>query len=435
MKPTKSSLNKTSCTPVSSNCVDWEGEILESIEVCEKDSISDIVKKLDTALAFIQKQLDLSAFDLGCLVQTCIACPDPEKTLANVLKLTKEKVCSLTGVTSTTVPQAEKVMALASCFQGTKNSEGDEVTKLPHSDYTVRIAQAVCQLTTTVKSQGLTIGQLTIDIETLKRKVGELSEKVKVSPLYTFPDNSPRNFDVVLEAVEQQFGQLREVTGTTTMLTQAIGKQCTNLATSQSLTQGAGSTMSSLNGWIVPAAPNSGTVAAAINNLWLTMCDVRAAVKTMQDNCCKITCDSIVVDFDIKLSDDRQIATLYFGAKTKLPNGFRECNALGTKITIMDAAGHTFDRMIQIKQLIGTPPGVDDDGSWGSKEIDLSSSSIDPSMDYTFSMEACITNGELTCQKCVTKTATYKDTCSFCEFSAIGKGSASGVVIITYEEL
>jgi hypothetical protein len=65
-------------------------------------------------------------------------------------------------------------------------------------------------------------------------------------------------------------------------------------------------------------------------------------------------------------------------------------------------------------------------------------------LDYTFSMDAAMTNGALTCSKCITKTVTYKDTCAYCEISVVASGSgghgipnttsAGGKLVVIYQD-
>ena len=53
MIPTNSNSTST-CDPISSNCVIWQGEDLTCVNVCQGDTISDVVSALCTQLTILQ---------------------------------------------------------------------------------------------------------------------------------------------------------------------------------------------------------------------------------------------------------------------------------------------------------------------------------------------------------------------------------------------
>jgi hypothetical protein len=48
MKPLN--LDNKPCSPISSNCVIWQGPDIECINICNDDSVSDVVSELATEL-------------------------------------------------------------------------------------------------------------------------------------------------------------------------------------------------------------------------------------------------------------------------------------------------------------------------------------------------------------------------------------------------
>jgi hypothetical protein len=68
MLPVKSNTADKGCSPVSSNCVIWQGPDLSCIDLCNGDAISDVVYKLATKLCTLQTSYELSTLDLSCLV-------------------------------------------------------------------------------------------------------------------------------------------------------------------------------------------------------------------------------------------------------------------------------------------------------------------------------------------------------------------------------
>ena len=243
----------------------------------------------------------------------------------------------------------------------------------------------------------------------------------KVSPRCVATTNAPIDVNIAWELLEVQFCALRTVTGLPADLSKAIGKQALNLNEARQLS-GNGA-MSSLTGW----KPEISTLSDTVNNMWLTINDMRGAVSYITENCCKVGCDSVKVDFDIKLDDTRTEMTLFFASKCKIPTGFKDCNILGNVVTITDKAGNTHEAYVKVAEEALNVEGI---------MINLKdNSAIDPNSDYTISMEACMTDGSMTCQKCINKLVTYKDTCSYCEITvrAGHSGNIGGELVIVYE--
>ena len=84
--------------------------------------------------------------------------------------------------------------------------------------------------------------------------------------------------------------------------------------------------MSSLPGW----TSSANTIAETISNLWLTLCDIRGAVRDIQTNCCPSLCSSINVDFSVTVTT--QLNFFFSGV---IPGGFTNCNIAGTAFTII----------------------------------------------------------------------------------------------------
>jgi hypothetical protein len=89
MKPLN--INKDSCSPVSSNCVTWNGPDIECIGLCKGDSITEVVYELATKLCEILGKLDVDNYDLECLnITTC-----PPETFEDLLQILIEKICEI----------------------------------------------------------------------------------------------------------------------------------------------------------------------------------------------------------------------------------------------------------------------------------------------------------------------------------------------------
>src|SRR5690606_34908548 len=70
----------------------WDGPDLPCINICHGDSVTDVVYKLATLLCQYMTATNLSDLDLKCLFDQCQSCPEPEKSLKNVLQMIIDKL-------------------------------------------------------------------------------------------------------------------------------------------------------------------------------------------------------------------------------------------------------------------------------------------------------------------------------------------------------
>lgn len=425
MKPTSSNIPQSGgCTPVSALCVQLAGICIPGIEQCPSDKLHEVLIKMGDTIKDIKSSINLSDLDLKCLFTACATCPNPDKTLKSVLALLIQKHCDLKaavdaiGTGGTT--GEEKVVKMASCFHF-KNTDQETVDQLSVSEYVKRIGTRVCENSTQIDN-------LTDQVSTIDGRVDIIEGKLSAAstlPLISTAciDGVPKELalDVVVDKMEEQFCQLKGVLGKTADLTTAVGKQTAEGMGDSKQIDALSNRGTAIGGWNY----NPSTIADAVSNIWLSITDMRGAVKTIQDNCCKITCSDITIDFDIKLNNDRTVATLFFAAKSIFPVGFSDVNTLGNKVTITDSAGHIHYAYVKIADETQNPDGI---------EIDLSNSALDPKLSYTFDIDAAVTNGSMTCVKCINKVVTFKnlDACEFCQISVTGGASVTGSLVVVY---
>lgn len=411
MTPTYSGQYKLPCNPTSSNCVSWEGPDLPCISLCKGDSVTDTVYKAAVVLCNVKEELNLSELDLQHIFEVCSACPEPEKTLKNILQLLINKVKTLQDLIDELDGSSsgeEVVIRIASCFR-TDDGSGDTITELKHSDYTKAIGLKVCSILTDLAGITTRVNGLEDDVDDLKDRVTVLESS----------DDGLQELEDRVEVLETSVTGLVTVLGSNTDLAAITSEECA--------TSGPGNSVSSLAAGDGSAlwTGTSNNVAESVKRIWLAVCDLRSAVKIIQNNCCQVTCDDLVVDFDVKLSDDRTQATLFFAAKSHIPVGFTDVNALGSKLSITDANGAIANFFVKVADEAQNPDGL---------ILDLSGTALDPLLDYTFSMNASMKSENLVCVKCVSVTATFKETCSYCEVTVTGTEGLDGSLVIIYEE-
>ena len=388
MIPVSSNTITNGCNPISSNCIVWQGPDIPCIDLCTGDSVSDVVAKLATELCTLLDQTSLTNLDLSCLN---LASQDIPTDFSELQQLIIDELCALRGRCTTLEggggsggSSSTITATLPVCLQYT-NQQNDLVSVLPIDDYAELVAARVCTLISNITTITSTLVSHNTRITTLENATPAGSTIPKVTPNCVLP-SVLTDIDDVVEALEEQFCNLRTVTGTSTQLLASTTYQCSGLNVDNRLS-GSG-TMATLEGWNTTPT----TVAESLTNLWLTICDIRAAVKTIQTTCCATTCDSILFTFAGVYNTG--ILTLNFNG-TSAPVGFDECHPSGALVTVSDGTGTVYSTRVQVlDSLTGT----------GTVQINLTSAGLNPYMDYIVTVAFCVTDGTVTCEKASTVT-------------------------------
>lgn len=382
-------MNKKSCDPVSSNCVIWQGPDIPCIKLCKGDSVTEIVYKLATELCTLMDMFKISNYDLTCLDQ----CPAPS-SFQQLIQILIERICVCCNVTPPVTPQEgcpDCVVNIAPCFYY-QNPQGDTITTMQLTDYVTAIGNRICLLVDQINVINETLIQLEERIAALEAGQTNLQTKnvtssqlPSISPVCIYSSKDPVLIDVFLQELEKQFCELRTATGTPNEIFTAILFECAGLAQEKQLATGLG-TMASMQGWV--QSPKN--LADVISNMWLTLCDIRGAVKNMKATCCGDGCE----DIELSILATRSGNTLHLFLNGNIPAGFVECNAGGTLITVTDTNGNYFTTNVVLTSILNAPSGID---------IDLSASSLNVALDFTVSANVCLKNAttNTTCQSII----------------------------------
>lgn len=418
MKPYRSNLEKESCSPVSSNCVTWQGPDLPCLNLCKGDSVSDVVYKVAVEICNLKDSIGLTDIDLTCLLQVCNATPEPTKTLARILELLISKVCCLSDIVDNIPPPGsnyvEPTLSLPSCLQYS-NGSGGSVTQLILSQYVLRIATVLCSINTTVSTHTGQISQLQADVLALQNPI-------IITPTYSSCLlGGVETIPTIVQNLETEFCTYVPVLGSPAQITSGIAKQCADLNNQKLLSTGA--YITSLGSAWKSSPTNIGDT---ITNLWAMVCDLRGSVKAILANCCRVDCNSITIDFDYKWID-KYTLKMYFTPKSTLPIGFYDCDDVhGNVIDVTDGLGNTWQAYFHFRRMDPLDlTGILDDTNtmqYGYT-LDLSNANaIDTTTGLTFSGNICFTNDETTCIKCVTKYVVpyiNKDCCTITASEAV----------------
>jgi hypothetical protein len=281
MKPLN--LDNSPCSPISSNCVIWQGPDIECIKLCKGDTVSDVVYKLATELCTILDTLDIKNYDLSCFNLTSCA-PADFQALINFLI---ERICALENIPSTgsnvlggSGCPTDCLVEVIPCLATSPN----QVLNL--IDYVNLIATRVCNIATSVGILQTTVVNIQNQVTALQTTVSGLSNYT--TPTFaigcdigtlTEPTSYPIN-EILQQFINSVWCPMNValvgVGGSASNLTNAVASQCTlgtDIALVNQFSSPTTIAIQYAGSWVSPAT----SVADAIRNLWIVLCDVRNA--------------------------------------------------------------------------------------------------------------------------------------------------------------
>jgi hypothetical protein len=286
MKPLN--LDNKPCSPISSNCVIWQGPDIPCIKLCAGDTVSDVVAKLAAELCTVLDILNVTNYDLSCFNLTACAPND----FTALIQFLIERICALqteintiadpstsTIINTTRSTGTDTLVTVADCFVI------GGVTVMTVSQYAQAIGIKVCSLVTEIATIQASITSLDIRVTALESApvptftLPSIPVDCTLSGTVVSPGNYP--IDTVLNALlnDNTYGYcaLKAATGEASAITAAVLSQCISDADT-SLVFGTAFSVAYAGTWVTSA--NLNTAAEAINNLWIAICDVYNYVST-----------------------------------------------------------------------------------------------------------------------------------------------------------
>ena len=393
--PIKPKDTQEGCNPISSNCVIWQGPDIPCINLCNGDSVSDVVAKLAEELCTIVDQLDISILDISCFGALA---PEPAD-FRDVIQLLISRVCNLEansggGGTATGGCPDDCLIPVAQCLQFT-DPLGNVVTELVLRDYMILIANRICTIISQISALSSSVvnieGRLTVIEQTLAGLGGAVT--IDITSSNCVGNNITQPIQAFVLALETTLCNLIAAVGTQQEITNAIARQCT--PNNRSLDDAAqlsnpGSSMANIPGWA--AASSYTTLADAVNNLWLTICDMRVAIEDIQATlatCCSVSCDDVNWNFTATGLNSVKFINLYFTGN--IPAGFDYCNGATTApIVITNSLNQSFQYSGDVVNSIQTGASI---------AVDLDNGSVSSNaLWYIVRIPLCVTDGTNTCQ-------------------------------------
>lgn len=280
MIPTNSN-NPNNCDPISSNCVVWQGPDLDCVNVCQGDTISDVIAALCTQLTLLQTLVGSgnTEFNIANINQSELT-GTPATNLEELIQLMIDNIIlnqggSPSGSGDPSTFNCDNVMACAvtgqpACFtELTGFSNGESLLR-----WISEVSQHLCDLgTTSSTTQAITTTLQTKVAALESAPTGDPNPMLYSSGVVTKGQLTP--IATITQALDQQFVTLRNSTGTPSNITTGVNNEPADLPQPVSAASYSKSLITS------PA-----TAGDAIYNIWLAIEDLRAATKDIQDNCC-----------------------------------------------------------------------------------------------------------------------------------------------------
>jgi hypothetical protein len=280
MKPLN--LDNSPCSPVSSNCVIWAGPNIPCIKLCAGDTISDVTFKLATELCTILDYLNVDNYDLSCFnLASC-----QPNNFQELLQFLINRICALENIepgsiiTTTVVGTrstgvTDYLLTAAPCFGG---------GTVALVDYIDQIANRICSIITDIAIINSGINSLDIRVTTLENApvpsfvIPSFILQCNIGTIIpVLAAGSTQDIDVVVSRfINEEWCPYKAVLDTSTNISNAITSQCI-LGTddSEALKYSSPGTQMQVAYPAYVSAPT--TLAQAINNLWIALCDVRNA--------------------------------------------------------------------------------------------------------------------------------------------------------------
>ena len=270
MKPLN--LDNSPCSPISSNCVIWQGPDIPCIKLCTGDTISDVIHKLATELCNIMDLLDVDGYDLSCF--DLVGCKPTN--IQELIQFLIERICAIEDVDAALVAEnalgarstsADTLVTVAPCFiVGT-------TTVMTVTEYAITMGTSICGIIAQIAFINVQLNNLDIRVATLESAP---------APVFTMPtfqlncnvdtlsSGTSYGIDVILQKyINDVWCPFYAATGSITNLFSAIAAQCI-IGTDLTKVNPAATYAMQYPTWIQPAT----TIASIINNMWIVLCDI-----------------------------------------------------------------------------------------------------------------------------------------------------------------
>jgi len=386
------------CTNISSNCVVWQGPDISCIDLCTGDTVSDVVAALAQKLCdLVIPEPDSNGLDLLCVLPQGQI--EPPK-LKDVVQLIIDYVCNLQTEENSELP----ILELPTCLSPYTDGNGDEYTALQLDIYAEVIANEICSILEQINEINTQLEDHETRIQVIESCVLDSNGDCNLGGgdpnvfSTCILENQTIAASTLLLALETAFCDLREAVGTPPLVNAAIN-QAVCITNSEPMLSSSG-TYDNITGWIETPT----TLAHAVGNAWIVICDMYQAIKTIQTNCCPGPCDETIFSYETSIitnSVGNPTGVEFNFVNSNIPSGFTDCGGQ-TTISITDSNGVLANNNFTFSNYAGTNT---------TYEFNLSSSTLNLYSNLNTSISFCVTNGTDQCEETVTSSVEAAITC------------------------
>lgn len=407
------------CNNISSNCVVWQGPDIPCIELCTGDTVSDVVAALAQKLCdLVIPEPNADGLDLLCVLPQGQGQP---ALLKDVVQLIIDYVCDQEPETDFVLP----IIPLPSCLYHPDPNTGEEVTALVLDEYAIFLASEICKILDEINLIKIQLADHEIRIQILEGCVLDIDGNCNIGggepdvfSSCILPDQTVAA-SVLLLALETAFCNLQDAVGAPPLITAAIN-QAGCITASDAMLSSAG-TYGGVSGWINTPT----TLAHAVGNAWVVICDMHQAIQTIQANCCPGPCDETVFAYDTSIVTNNvgnPTGVEFIFSNSNIPSGFIDCGG-NTIITITDVNGVSANQNFVFSNYAGTnTPFV----------FNLSSSTLNLFANLNTSISFCITNDIDQCEELITNVV---ESAAACPSPVTIEGVTQDEAFITFQNV
>ncbi len=377
--------NNLPCTPVSSNCVIWQGPDISCINLCNGDTISDVIAKIATELCTLVDETctcnpDLSTLDLNCIPTPTAATP----TFLDYMQSIVNYICSLQSNGGTVGD-----IALPRCLIY-NDALGNPVKSLPFEQFASYIANQICLLIDRVTIVENIINDHAARLLILENCILPCQAVSGFAPISVvssalFPGSSVE-MSTLLLALETQFSQFRSAVGTLSMIGNALSTQ--NISGSANRLSKSG-TYAADGKWINTPS----TLAHSTQDQWVILNDLYSAIKDLQ-TVVDVGCDvaNFGFSYNVIVAGTGIATTLNMNfTSCTIPAGYADCNG-ATTVKITDSNGTSITQNVNVTQLQNDSTG-----------INIPLASLNTLNSITVEVPFCISDGSSQCKEVQTQ--------------------------------
>lgn len=307
------------CGSYTSTCLLWDGPNIDiaclGVSICAGQSINPILYQSYKNLCTALEEINLEGLDLECISKYTSNTP----SIRDLFDYIIAEVCEIkTRLDKFQNQNFDNQVDLPFCLQYT-NAQGSVVTKVTLTEYYELVASKICTALSGVlnikNSWDYTaiqaeLADIEVEIDNQCNQQEQLVQLTCTNNATLNPANDPVRLQLAFEWIEKAFCQFKNFTGDVKELKYAMAKDCPNMNFLPKL-YGNG-LMNTYYGWI----DNPLSLADSINNLWITVCDMRNALRGVLEDCCNTPCTNFKVDYELVFDPNNTYVDVIFYGKT-----------------------------------------------------------------------------------------------------------------------